>query len=552
VAESDLAVELQRLRHDFEDLRQEVQSVRAAAESGSRGRARRRGVLTTAGTTAESVLKCVVRREGLDKQSKPADKLMLDKLLTLLGPVLPPHVQVHLRTVQAWRNVGSHDKGDIDTVSESTLQNVVQALSEVVTWFFEKYGNEAFDASSAPPAAAPAPRQDNDAALREWRELFWWTMRTGTPRPLDIKALEAVQRRLGLTDDRVQPLRAAFRRDVEQFRQSIADACEDGALEDYEAEGLEHLRLEACVSEREAKELMQATRPAGLTIDAGISLAWVRLESAASAPPRPAQPIPAAAPVTNPAGLAWKAPWMSSYGEDDFGRWAAVSIAAVEHKFRWCPPGRFLMGSPASEYGRFDDEGPQHEVELTLGFWMGEAPVTQRQWEAVAGSNPSHFKGPDQPVEQISWNDAQAWMSWANTRTGGLGLRFPTEAEWEYASRAGTTGATYRGGNDAATLDAIAWYIANSGDTTHPVKQKAPNPWGLYDTLGNVYEWCAGDKRKYTRTRKVNPHGGLGDGRVGRGGSWGNVAQTVRAAYRSARTSDYRFDYLGFRLARGQ
>ena len=253
-----------------------------------------------------------------------------------------------------------------------------------------------------------------------------------------------------------------------------------------------------------------------------------------------------------PSGPSQRASWMQTCGEDTFGRWAAVSIAGVEHKFRWCPPGRFLMGSPASEAGRYDDDGPQREVELTQGFWIGEAPVTQRQWEAVTGSNPSRFKGPDLPVEKISWNDAQAWMSQANARTGALGLRFPTEAEWEYAARAGTTGATYRGGNDAATLDAIAWYRANSGDTTHPVKQKAPNPWGLYDTLGNVYEWCAGEKRKYTRTRKVNRHGGLGDGRVYRGGSWYNDAQYVRAACRSAFSPDGRFGNLGFRLARGQ
>jgi sulfatase modifying factor 1 len=315
---------------------------------------------------------------------------------------------------------------------------------------------------------------------------------------------------------------------------------------------LEHLRLEACVSEREAKELMQVTRPAGLTIDAGINLAWVRLESAASAPPRPAEPISAAAPVTNPAGLAWQAAWMSSWGEDVFGRWASVSIAGVEHKFRWCPPGKFLMGSPKGEDGRYGEEGPQHEVELTQGFWIGEAPVTQRQWEAVTGSNPSGFKGPDLPVEQISWNDAQAWMSRANSGAGGVGVRFPTEAEWEYAARAGTTGATYRGGNDAATLDAIAWYGANSGVTTHPVKQKAPNPWGLYDTLGNVWEWCADDKRTYTSERAVNPHGGMGDGRVGRGGSWVDGARFARAARRRAYTPGGRDVLLGFRLARGQ
>jgi formylglycine-generating enzyme required for sulfatase activity len=189
-------------------------------------------------------------------------------------------------------------------------------------------------------------------------------------------------------------------------------------------------------------------------------------------------------------------------------------------------------------------------VELTQGFWIGEAPVTQRQWEAVAGSNPSIFEGLDLPVESVSWNEARAWMSQASAQTGGLGLRFPTEAEWEYAARAGTTGTTYRGANDAATLDAIAWYQANSGNTTHPVKLKTPNPGGLYDTLGNVWEWCADSQRKYTRTRSVNPNREMGVERVCRGGSLFSEAQFARAAYRTAEPPDIRGEDLGFRRAR--
>jgi formylglycine-generating enzyme required for sulfatase activity len=241
---------------------------------------------------------------------------------------------------------------------------------------------------------------------------------------------------------------------------------------------------------------------------------------------------------------------MSDCGEDTFGLWAAVSIAGVEHKFRWCPPGKFFMGSPITESWRFGDEDSRHEVELTQGFWIGEAPVTQRQWEAVAGSNPSGFKGLDLPVESVSWNEARAWMFQASARAGGLGLRFPTEAEWEYATRAGTTGTTYRGANDAATLDAIAWYDANSGGTTHPVKLKAPNPWGLYDTLGNVWEWCADDQRTYAQAHAVNPHGGTGQKRVRRGGSWLSDARGARSACRLAGTPGDRFNGLGFRLAR--
>jgi formylglycine-generating enzyme required for sulfatase activity len=146
----------------------------------------------------------------------------------------------------------------------------------------------------------------------------------------------------------------------------------------------------------------------------------------------------------------------------------------------------------------------------------------------VAGSNPSHFKGDDLPVEKVSWHDCEAWMVQASARRGWLGLRFPTEAEWEYACRAGTTRATYRGGNDIATLDAIAWTEENSDEETHTVKQKVPNPWGLYDMLGNVWEWCADGRRTYESAAEVDPGGGLGAGRVRRGGSWSDGAP-VRA-----------------------
>ena len=248
----------------------------------------------------------------------------------------------------------------------------------------------------------------------------------------------------------------------------------------------------------------------------------------------------------------WHSEWMSDYGEDEFGRWAAAGIAGVEHRFRYCAPGTFTMGSPASEGGTSADPRPQHQVTLTQGFWLGEAPVTQRQWAAVTGSNPSQFKGNDLPVETVSWHDCEAWMAEASARGGGLDLRFPTEAEWEYACRAGTTGPTYRGGNDATTLDAIAWYGANSGGKTNAVKHKAPNPWGLCDMLGNVWEWCADSQRTYSAAAVVDPSGGAGAVRVYRGGSWFVDAPLARAAFRSSLMPAHRGNYLGFRLARGQ
>ncbi|MBX2803507.1 MAG: formylglycine-generating enzyme family protein, partial [Myxococcales bacterium] len=123
-------------------------------------------------------------------------------------------------------------------------------------------------------------------------------------------------------------------------------------------------------------------------------------------------------------------------------------------RLRRIPPGRYLRGSPQSEEGRFDNEGPQHSVTISRGFWLGEVPVTQALWEAVMGENPSHFEGPSRPVERVSWKDAQAFCARLGERVAGLLPRLPTEADWEYACRAGTTGARW-----SEDLDAIAWHV---------------------------------------------------------------------------------------------
>jgi formylglycine-generating enzyme required for sulfatase activity len=250
------------------------------------------------------------------------------------------------------------------------------------------------------------------------------------------------------------------------------------------------------------------------------------------------------------AGPKWRQSWMSACGEDMHGSWAEAEVAGVIFRFRYCPAGTFQMGSPASEEGRRDDEGPQHEVQLTKGFWLGATPVTQRQWEAVTGENPSKFRGPDRPVEQVSWEDCVAFLGKVNARCPGLDLRLPTEAEWEYACRAGTTGPTYLGVNDAATLDRLGWYGGNSGRETHPVGQKAPNAWGLHDMLGNVWEWCADWAADYSVERQVDPKGpGTGEARVIRGGSWYMDASSLRAAYSFFYLPGSRKSGFGFRVA---
>ncbi len=254
--------------------------------------------------------------------------------------------------------------------------------------------------------------------------------------------------------------------------------------------------------------------------------------------------------------------WAVVSERDHYGEWAEFIVKGVRHRMRWIPPGTFLMGSPKAELGRFNDEGPQHVVTLSRGYWLGETPVTQALWVTVMGENPSWFRSErpedlERPVEKVSWDDCQRFLGVLNTQVAGLGARLPTEAEWERACRAGTTTATWvgelSGEVEAHELDAIAWYHGNSGGETHPIGRKAPNPYGLYDMLGNVWEWCADGKRKYATAPVIAPVGDRqGPFRVARGGSWDFHARGVRAAFRYAYSRDFRVVGLGFRLAGGQ
>ena len=217
---------------------------------------------------------------------------------------------------------------------------------------------------------------------------------------------------------------------------------------------------------------------------------------------------------------------------------------------RWIPPGSFMMGSPDSEKERDSDE-TQHEVVLSQGFFMAETECTQGQWEAVMGGNPSYFKGTQRPVERVSWSEAVEYCRklTAKQRTEGIlpegwEWRLPTEAEWEYAVRAGTTGARY------GDLDTIAWHGGNSGRGTHPVSQKAANAWGLQDMMGNVWEWCSDWSGDYSTGSVTDPTGpSSGSSRVRRGGSWDYDARVARSASRSRSVPGFRYDFLGFRPA---
>jgi len=209
----------------------------------------------------------------------------------------------------------------------------------------------------------------------------------------------------------------------------------------------------------------------------------------------------------------------------------------------WCAPGAFCMGSPPGEPGRIPNE-TLHLVTLTKGFWLGKYEVTQGQWESVMRSNHSRFKHKEKPVETVSWYDCEAFIKRVNDSFGGK-ARLPTEAEWEYACRAGSD-AAFAGSGVASEM---AWYDENSEYQTHEVGVNKPNAWGFYDMHGNVLEWCS-DWFTEQKGDAVDPKGPpTGSFKVLRGGCWFFFDRDCRSAYRLKREPNLRNCIFGFRLA---
>lgn len=216
---------------------------------------------------------------------------------------------------------------------------------------------------------------------------------------------------------------------------------------------------------------------------------------------------------------------------------------SIGMEFASVPAGSFKMGLDS-----YSDESPVHQVTFASGFYMGRYEVTQAQWQKVMGNNPSSNKscGENCPVEKVSWDDTQEFIKKLNAMNDGYTYRLPSEAEWEYACRAGTTG------NDAGDLDSMAWYGKNSEDKMHPVGQKLPNAWGLYDMHGNVLEWIMdyyhGNYNGAPTDGSAWLSGGESNKQMYRNGSWFSDASEVRSTRRDRYSPDSRFDNLGFRV----
>ncbi|MCC6922344.1 MAG: formylglycine-generating enzyme family protein [Nitrosomonas sp.] len=246
--------------------------------------------------------------------------------------------------------------------------------------------------------------------------------------------------------------------------------------------------------------------------------------------------------------------WASDWGEDEFGLWMAFTYKGVRQAFRWCEPGTFLMGSPQDEPQRSEDE-LQHEVTLSKGFWIADTSVTQGLWQLIMDENPSEFEGDERPVETVSWEGAQAFIAKMNVLNAELKLCLPTEAQWEYACRAGTTTPFSWGEQiDSSLVNFDGNYPYNNGrqseyrKQTVDVKALPCNDWGLYQMHGNVWEWCL----DYPSGPVTDPQGPDNGGRrVLRGGSWIGLGRYCRSAARFHDDPSFRGGYIGFRLARG-
>lgn len=251
--------------------------------------------------------------------------------------------------------------------------------------------------------------------------------------------------------------------------------------------------------------------------------------------------------------------WANVRGTDEFGAYADLQIDEVTQRFRWVPPGTFQMGSPETEPMRFDHE-IQHPVTLTRGFWLADTVCTQALWEIFLGICISTADlDRDHPMVGVNWNSVQAFLKGLNEAVPNLSARLPSESQWEYACRAGTTTPFSFGENitpEQVNYDGNYPYVGSKKGLyrrrTVPVKSLPPNPWGLFEMHGNVWEWCTDWFGAYPSQHVIDPSGpAMGTKRMLRGGSWFNIGRNVRSASRFVFVPAFRLDFIGLRLALG-
>lgn len=258
-------------------------------------------------------------------------------------------------------------------------------------------------------------------------------------------------------------------------------------------------------------------------------------------------------------GKSWRVyrpEWGGELNHDKIGLYLDLAIKGVSQRCRWIPPGTFDMGSPATEKQRYHNEA-QHQVTLTQGFWLADTACTQAFWRAVMKENPAYFTdNENNPVEQVSWDDVRKFIKQLNQLVPGLAAKLPSEAQWEYACRAGTVTPFCFGKNitpEQVNYDGNFPYAGGVGGLyrrkTVPVKSLPANAWGLYEMHGNVWEWCEDWYDDYPETPVTDPSGSdTGSARVLRGGSWSNHGWRTRSANRGWYTPVNLDNYIGFRL----
>lgn len=247
--------------------------------------------------------------------------------------------------------------------------------------------------------------------------------------------------------------------------------------------------------------------------------------------------------------------WCSASGEDEFGIWLEFDVKGISQRMRWICQGKYLMGSPEYEPERYDYEN-QHEVTLTKGFWLADTACSQELWQAVMETNPSRFKGARKPVENVSWDDCMKFIQRLNSFFNGVSFSLPTEAQWEYACRAGTT-TPFSFGRNITTEQVnyngdYPYTIGEKGlnrQQTVEIKSLPPNQWGLYEMHGNVWEWCSDWFGEYATGSAVDPVGPAeGSYRVIKGGSSFSSGGNCRCACRSRSDPGNRYERNGFRF----